>query len=194
MVVATSARHGETEHAPGDHVDAVVDDVGSVAEKPPAEREKSHRGEVLRLVRGGLIGGQLQPQETVVRHVLVECPNHPVAVGGRVNVPACLTDVGVALRVGIAGGVEPVPSPVLPITRRREEPVDERLVRLRRGIALEGLDLVGRRRQPEEVVGGAADVCGPIGFSRRPKPRGLQRGEHESVYRATDPRLVRDQR
>ena len=108
--------------------------------------------------------------------------------------PACLTDVGVALRVGVAGGVEPVPPPVLPVARRREEPVDERLVRLRRGIALEGLDLVGRRGQPEEVVGGAADVCGPIGFSRRPKPRGLQCGKHESVYRATDPRFVRDRR
>ena len=108
--------------------------------------------------------------------------------------PACLTDVGVALRIGIAGGVEPVPPPVLPIARRGEEPVDERLVRLRRVIALEGLDLVGRRGQPEEVVGGAADVRGPIGFGRRPKPRGLQGGEHEPVYRATNPRFVRDRR
>ena len=194
VVVTAGAGHGETEHAPGDHVDTVVDDVGSVAEKPPAEREKSHRCEVFRLVGGGLVGGQLQPQETIVRHVLIECPDHPVAVGGRVNVPACLTDVGVALRVGIAGGVEPVPPPVLPITRRREEPVDERFVRLRRGIALEGLDLVDRRGQAEEVVGGAADERGPIGFGRRPKSRGLQGGEHEPVYRATDPRFVRDRR
>ena len=61
VVVTAGAGHGETEHPPGDHVDPVVNDVGSVAEEPPAEREKPHRGEMLRLVGSGLIGGQLQP-------------------------------------------------------------------------------------------------------------------------------------
>ena len=102
-----------------------------------------------------LVPGQLQPDELVERHVVVQGLDDEVAVvvGGR--------PVGVALvaaAVGVAGDVQPVPAPALAVVGAGEEPVHEGLVG---GVRVRGLDerldLVRRRRQPGQVERDAAD-------------------------------------
>ena len=86
----------------------------------------------------------------------------------------------VAVGVGVAGEVEPVPAPALAVVRRREQPVDHLLVGVGRLVVEERVDLLRRRRQAGQVEGDAADECsrvaGGAGVSRRlPASRGRRR-------------------
>ena len=71
-----------------------------------------------------------------------------------------------AVGVGIAGGVEPVPSPALAVVRAGQEPVDQLLVGVGASVGEEGVDLLGRRREADEVEAQAADEGGPVGLGR----------------------------
>ena len=81
-----------------------------------------------------LVGGDLLDEELVVRQVLVERADDAVAVGVGVRVaPLFLEDV--ALGVGVAGDVEPVPPPPLAVAGRGEQAVDHLLVGVGRRVA-----------------------------------------------------------
>ena len=67
---------------------------------------------------GELVGGDLLDDEPVVGQVVVERADDLVAVGVRVRVAALLLE-DVALGVGVAGDVEPVPAPALAVVRAR---------------------------------------------------------------------------
>ncbi len=71
MIVAAGARDRQPERAARDHVNPIVDDVVRHPEEPPTEGQEPHRGQIGRVV-GRLVGRDLQEQEPVVRHVLVE--------------------------------------------------------------------------------------------------------------------------
>ena len=108
------------------------------------------------------VGGDLQLDEPVVRHVVVERLDDPVAVapGFRVR----LDRERVRLVLGVAGHVEPVPRPRLAVARRREQPVDDLREGVGRVVLQERLDLVGRRRQAGQVERHPADqrrACPP---------------------------------
>jgi len=68
---------------------------------------------------GQHVAGKLLEGELVERHVRVKGMDDPIAVGP----DGAGTVFLVAVRIGIAGEVEPAPRPPLPIVRRREEPV-----------------------------------------------------------------------
>ncbi len=96
-------------------------------------------------VAGELLGGELVPF-----HVLVESPHHPIAVGPD---GAVVVDVD-AVRVGVAGGIQPMPGEVL-----RALDGGEHAVRLRGNGGLrvffvsghEGIGLGGLRRQAGQI-------------------------------------------
>ena len=115
---------------------------------------------------GQQVAGQLLDRELVERQVAVEGVDDPVAV-----LPDRARGVdAVAVGVGVAGQVEPVPAPALAVVRRGEQPVDQPLVGVGPGVGEEGLDLGGRRRQAEQVEAEPADQRRAVGLGRRARP------------------------
>ena len=78
---------------------------------------------------------------------LVEGVDDPVAVlpDGARGVDA------VAVGVGVAGQVEPVPAPALAVVRRRQQAIHQALVGVGPRVGDEVVDLLRRRRQAEQV-------------------------------------------
>ena len=107
VVVATGAGDGQAHRGAGDRIDAVVDDVVRDAEEASAQGQKAHRRLGAEILWSRLIRGELQQEKTVVRQIVVEGLDHPIAVCGRVHPDAMFAGVDVALRVGVAGEVEP---------------------------------------------------------------------------------------
>ena len=144
MVVAASACHRQPLGATHDDVDAVVDDVRRAVEEATAERQEAQRGEVAVVLRilDDLVGGELQAEELVVGQVVVEGLHHPVAIGVSIRIAAFFQE-DIALRVGVAGDVEPVTAPAFAEGRRGEETVDEFLGGLRVAVGDESGDFGG---------------------------------------------------
>ena len=94
------------------------------------QAEEPERGELRPGEARDQVGGELAADELVVRQVVVEGLDDPVAVG--VRVPGGLVG-GLAGRVvlGVAGHVEPEPAPPLAVAGRGEQPVDQPLVGVR---------------------------------------------------------------
>ena len=94
------------------------------------------------------VAGELLDRELVVRHVGVDRGNHPIAIATGKRPRAILL---VAVAVGIAGQVEPVPPPALAEMRRSQQPIDEPLDGIGLRVAEKRGDFVGRRRQADQV-------------------------------------------
>ena len=113
-----------------------------------------------------LIAGDLRLHELVVRHVVVERLDHPVAIEIRVGIGAVAAAHRIeAARIvfGVARDVEPAAAPRLAVPRRREQPIHDLREGVGRRVLLERVDLVGRRRQPGEIERRAADQRPPVG-------------------------------
>ena len=95
--------------------------------------------------------------------VVVEGVDDPVAPAGHV---AAAVDV-VAVRVGVAGGVEPVERHPLAVMGGGQQAIDELSHRRRAIVGEEGVDLPGRRRQPGQIERHAADQRGLVRLGRR---------------------------
>ena len=87
----------------------------------------------------------------------------------------------VALRVGIAGDVEPVAGPAFAEARRREQAIDGRLVAGVARVGGELVELLGRRRQADEVVVQPAQQRARRRLGRRRQAGRFQPGEDEAV-------------
>jgi len=154
--------------------------VGRLHLVPRSADEKPRRG-----VGSPDVAGDLRADEPVVRHVVVERGDHPVAVGPRVG-PGGIGLEPVAL--GEPDDVEPMPRPAFTVPGRVEQPLDQRAVG---GIGAsvaparrdEGLDLLGRWRQADEIEKHPADECPRVGFGRGRQSRRSQRDRHEGVDR-----------
>ena len=48
MVVAAGARHGQAQQTAGDHINAVIQDIVLIIQKPPAHRKETERRRRLR--------------------------------------------------------------------------------------------------------------------------------------------------
>ncbi len=117
------------------------------------------------------VAGQLPGDEPVVRQIVVERPDDPVAPR-----PHGAIDVGlVSVRVGVSGQVEPVDGHPLAEPRRGQQPVDQPL------IGAGTRDRPGRRRSPRGSAasrsghrsrGGSAAPCRPPGRATDARPRG----------------------
>ncbi len=188
VVVAAGAGDRQAHQPPADHVDPVVDHVVEVAHEPAAQRQEAQGrqrglgGRVGEIVPGQPVGRELLDDEPIVGRVAVERGDDVVAVGiGPVEVGVLEEDV--ALGIGVPGDVEPVPPPALAIPRRGQQAVDQAGIGVGGRIGLEGGDLLGGRRQPEQVERDAADQGPPVGGRRRRQRGGLEPGQDEAVER-----------
>ena len=125
----------------------------------------------------------------VVGKILVDGPDHPIAVGVGVVVD-CVFGKDVAFGIGVARHVEPVASPALPIGGGGEEPVDDFFEGVGRFIADKGGDLFRRGRQARQLEGNAADQRAAIGGRGGRQRFGFQFREDKAVDRGLHPRGI----
>ena len=137
VVMAAGTRDGQPHQAAAHHVDPIVDDVVPVVDETPSQRQEARRRFGGRIVQ--TVCCQLCQDEPVVGHVLVERLNHPITVGVGMWVVAVLLK-HIALGIGIAGHVQPMPTPTLAEVLRIEQPVHRCCVGL---VVIGG----GKRRQ-----------------------------------------------
>jgi len=191
VIVAAGTADGQPHQAAARDVDPVVDDVLHVVDEPPAQRQEA------RSRRGGgvpdLVRRDLSDHEPVVRQVFVEGANHPVAIRVSFRVVAVLLE-HVALGIGIAGHVQPVPRPTLAEVRRVQELVDDAPVRLVAVVAFKSRRLFGAGRQAGQVVVQPAQQRARGGSGRRIQAALLQRGQDKAVEVAAWPGRVPDLR
>src|SRR5262249_10217200 len=124
--------------------------------------------------------------ETVVRFISVQRADDIIAVAPR---PRTVVVVLEALRLGKADNVEPVTAPLLPIVRRGEQPIDQFLVRVWRGIVNKRVDGFRSGGQAGQVEGEAADQSAPVGLRRRLGAFADQPPQDEGIDRRLDPGL-----
>ena len=103
---------------------------------------------------------QLLGGKTVERHVGVEGLHHPIPPDPLPGIAILLETVG----IGVAGGVEPGERHSLAIVRAGEESVDQFFIGLRIGVGNEGIDLLGRGWQADQISVEPADERGPVGL------------------------------
>ena len=204
VVVAPRAAHRQPEEGLGEHVDLVGDTIGFITSDIDGRVRRLHQvpesGALDRLVREqeGLdarlldeISRDVLRDQAVVGNVRIDRPDDvvPVAVGlgdGKVLL------VPPGLRV--TREIEPVLPPALAEVGRREEPVDEVLESPRRVVRQERLDLIGRRRQTQEVEGDAADPGATFSGRRRKQSGGLELDQDVVIQRLSRPARVLDGR
>ena len=126
--VALGAAHGEAEPHGAGGVDAIDDgldaELFAVRSTLLVDEGVAVEGGGDELGFGGVgkeVAGELLDGEAVEREVVVEGLDDPIAVGPHV----AATIDRVAVGVGIAGLVEPVPPPALAVVRAGEEAIDE---------------------------------------------------------------------
>ena len=130
---------------------------GSHAQKAKATRRSALRSP-LRLVH--FVAGQLLLDELVVRLVLIERANHVIAIAPRGRTLAVDRET---IRFGESRQIQPVTRPSLAVTRIREQPVDDFLVRVGRRIFFECQTSsgVGGTRSGRSKRGGAVRAWTP---------------------------------
>ena len=129
------------------------------------------------------VARDLLERETVEGQVAVEGVDHPVAVGPHL---AVVVDVD-AMRVGIASGVQPVASAVLPVAFVSEQDVEVALVGARLVVVHEGVHDLRARGQAGDIERGATRQRAPVCFWRRRKSFLFKACQHEAVDRVTLP-------
>ncbi len=140
------------------------------------------------VVRVHLVACQLFLHELVVRLVLVETRDYivPEAVSVRP-----MRVVLITVRFGEPHHIQPVPPPLLAITRGIQQSVDQMFISLRRLVSHKRIDFFRRRRQAMKVVRDAADQRELIGGRSGFQSGLLQSGQDEGVHGGSDPCLVR---
>ena len=129
-----------------------------------ASRKIAGGDEGLGIVRRDFVAGELLLDELRVRLVAVERPDDVVAVAPGVRPIGVLL---VAVGFGVAHQVEPVAGPALAVVRAGEQAIDQLLVGVGRSVVHEGVHLLRRRRQADQVEGDAADERAAVGRWRR---------------------------
>ena len=139
MVVAAGAGDGHAEKRLAEHVDLVVDAVGLIgagidgrvlgfAQPPEAGGEDRFVEKEMRPLFGAAaragqqVAGQVLADELIVGHVVIESADQVVAI--LPGVGNCKVEL-VALRLGVAHHVEPMPRPALAIMGRVKEAIDD---------------------------------------------------------------------
>ena len=173
MIVAASAGDSHRQEGFGKHIDLVIEPVGLVAANVHRRMlgfaEEPKTGAEDRLVEfllgmqarcGQQVAGDVLHRELIERHIGIECPYDVVPVAIRLGK---LEIVFVPQGLGVADEIEPMPAPALAVMGRIEQPIHQ-LGESVGGIVLqEGVDLLGRRRQPRQIESNAANQSPPIG-------------------------------
>ena len=126
------------------------------------------------------VSGKLLKEKAIVGQVAVEGVDHPVAIR-----PGMLAEcvVFIAPRVGVADDVEPVLRPAFAVSRRSEQPIDERLHGLQTLVGDERLDLVGGGRKAGEIERQTAYQRATVGGGRLGKATRGEFGSEKTVDR-----------
>ena len=135
---------------------------------------------------GHEVAGKLQDRELVEWHVAVERIHHPLPVGPHL---AKVVEVD-AVRVGIAGIVEPVTAAVLAPLKARKHRVDEPVVGIGVRVGDEGIYDRRLRRQAGEIEREPASQRAAIGLWRGREAFRFKPCEDEPIDRVLDPALV----
>ena len=142
---------------------------------------------------GDNVGGKLVEYEPIEGDVTVEGPNHVVTIGIGIRANAVVAEhEDPILGVCVTSNVEPVPAPALAIVWRGEQAIDNPGKGIVGTVALEGLDLLGGRRQPDQVVIGSPQERAPVGRRGRCQAASFQPGKHETIDRHSRPALALD--
>ena len=185
VVVALRAAQREPEEHASGHIDAIVI---AFAERMEAQR----RQQLLPVAAGHQVSGQLRLDEAVVGHVVIEGLDHPVPVAVGERERSVLECGGHALAV--ARQVQPVTAPALSVSRRVEQPLDDRRKGMRRIIRHESRDFLGCRRQSDQIECRPANQHAFLRGRYRPQPIGLHSGEDKAVDRGARPLPIVDVR
>ena len=134
------------------------------------------------------IAGNLHHDEAVIRKISIEGIDNPIAVSPGAGLVAAI--VSGAKPVAVAGDIEPVAPPPLPILRRRQKPIDHPGKGVRPSIRNECIDFTRRRRKPRQI-----DICpakkrAPIRRLRGLQPLRLKSRQHKLIHRIMHPRNV----
>ena len=121
---------------------------------PDAEPVKAGGDDAVGICVHEFITGELLADEMVVGLVVVESTNDVIAITPGIRLVAVAL---VAVRLGEADEVEPMPPPLFAVMGRGKQAIHERFPSLRRSIGDECLDLLRCRRQPREIVVNAPD-------------------------------------
>ena len=183
--VALGAADGQAEQRRGDDLDRLGDGVVAgldLVDAPLGRRVGGHPQEsgrdqpivvggveILRRADDHLVARELLADQDIPGAVGIERPDQVIAIF--VGVRPDRVARGVAVAVGIAGHVEPVPRPAFAVVARVQQPIDEALVGIGGLVGHERLDLLGGRRQAEQVErtpGGSGSADRPRGRTSRP--------------------------
>ena len=94
------------------------------------------------------VASELLAREFIERHVSIDGVDDPITPTPRPwTLPVFLVTIG----VGIAGEIEPVPSPALAKMRRVEQAIDDTLVRSVARVGKKRFDFLARRWQSGEI-------------------------------------------
>ena len=124
--------------------------------------------------------------ELIERHVLVERADDPIAIGPDL---AVVVEVN-AVRVGIAGHIEPVAAAMLAPVLRLHQPIDQLLVGIRRLVVDERFDQRRLRRQARQIETEPAGERPAVGFRRGRQAGRFQLGQNERIDRVLHPGRV----
>ena len=145
--------------------------------------------------RHALVGGSsgqgvprdLLQRESVEWHIVVQRVDDPLPPAPSVWADVVLL---VAVRVGVAGEVEPLDGPALAVVLRLEQPVHERHVRLRTRVSPERSRDLGLRRQSCEIQTDASRQSTGISRPRRLDSLGFQAPKDKAVDGVPHPSLI----
>jgi hypothetical protein len=98
------------------------------------------------------------------------------------------------MRVGVPGEVEPGTCPPLAVMGRRQQAIDDALVRVGRGVGQECRQLFGGGRKADEIERDTPEQRAPRRFARRTEPVLPEPREHERVDGVAHPGPVSDGR
>ena len=186
--MASCTRDGQPEKALRDCIDLLIRDIEnelsaiSFIVALGSDREVSGRHEIVRRVLHATdskqVTGQLSDDEIVVRHVVVECVDDPVAVS-----PGLVVRKVYFLATGFreASHVEPMPSPAFAERRGIEETIDRGLECERRAVGHESFILFDGRLVPSEIEAEAPKKRCFVRIAYGTDPFGFEPGENECI-------------
>ena len=131
MIVASRASDGEPHQTAEHRVDPILDDVRGNREEATSQGQKPHGRKIGGALVDQLIRGDLQQDKSVIRQILIECVDHPIAVCRSKHKRSLFPAINVALGVGVPSDIEPNSTPAFAVGFVRQQPIDRLLPSIR---------------------------------------------------------------
>ena len=191
MIVAARAADRESEEAASYDVHTIVplvgarDFDGAVVVIPGSEPEHPGRGQrAMTLLFIEQIAGNLNLDELVVRQIVIQRLNDPVAIHVCVRIGIETSPHRVETTVVVfaeARHIEPDAAPTLSIVGRGKQPVDHLGECVRRFVLFEGTNLFRCGRQTDQIERRAPDEVAPACRGHRRNTLFLEAGKHKAI-------------